>query len=283
MRRSLVVLLSMFLAGSGASTAAAQHRWPTAAERQAHREAVARARARRDLLRDLELGRITLREAARRVGGTLVLDQRPNLDCFPQSDVRGLADRSSLVIMGRPLAAAVELTDDRRSIATTYSVQVDDTFKGRQLSAFVQHVIVRVPGGRIDFGDGTSAETRSGPSLTLGDRYVLFLQHEPDGRSGMPVAWPGTSAAAGGGAVDGAPVIYTPFRVDQGVFHLQADGKMRSHAQTASGRLHRYDGMPEAVFLAEVKTAVEARRLCNACFSSHRIRFSSLRRRISQQ
>lgn len=198
-------------------------------------------------------------------------------------DVRGLADRSSLIIVGRPLAAGVELSDDRRSIATTYSVQVDDMLKGSRLSAFVHHVIVKVPAGRIDFGDGTSAETRSGPALTLGDRYVLFLQHEQDGRSGMPAALPGTSAAATGRAAEGAAVTYRPFHVGQGVFHLEADGKMRSHAQDASDKLDRYDEMPEALFLGEIKATVAARRSCIACFSTPRIRFSLFPRRISRQ
>lgn len=273
MRRHPLVFLPLFLIGALASPAQAQRRLPTLAEQQAHREAVARERPRRDLLRDLEFGRITLPEAARRAGGTLVLDRRP-LDCFPQWDVRGLANRSSLVIVGRPFVARVALTDDRRSIVTTYSVQVEDTFKATsRVLPFVRVVIVTVPGGRMDFGDGTSAEIRSGPSLALGDRYVLFLQHERDAPSVFPTAPPGTGAALTAGAAYGAAVVYTPFRIDQGVFHLQADGRIRWHAHNASERPHREDGTPEAAFLDELKEAVAARRLCVACFLSHTVRF----------
>ena len=159
MRRPFLVL-TLLLIGSFTSTVLGQYRRPiTAEQKQAHREAVAREWARRDLLRDLESERITLREAARRAGGTLVLERAEIPDCIPAWNVRGLTNRSSLVIVGRPLAARVELTDDRRSIATTYSVQVDDTFKARQLPPFMRHVVVTVPGGRMDFPDGTSAET----------------------------------------------------------------------------------------------------------------------------
>jgi hypothetical protein len=57
-----------------------------------------------------------------------------------------------------------------------------------------------------------------------------------------------------------AAIIYTPFRIDQGVFHLPADGKIRSQVHEASDELHRYDGKAEAEFLAEVKAAVVAGR-----------------------
>lgn len=274
MRRHSPAFFTLFLIGSLASTALAQHRRPvTAEQQQAHREAVARARARLDLLRDLESGRITVREAAHRAGGTLVLERVEIPDCIPVWDVRGLTNRSSLVIVGRPLAARVELTDDRRSIATTYSVQVDDTFKARQLPPFLRHVIVRVPGGRMDFPDGASAETRSGPPLALGERYVFFLDDERNAPPGKPATLPGTITATTDGGIDAATVVYTPHRVDRGVFHLQADRKIRSHAQDTSDRFHHYDGISEGVFLAEIRAAIAASRFCISCSSPHRVRF----------
>jgi hypothetical protein len=260
MRHHSTLFFAMCFTVSLASIAPAQPRRPaTAAEHKADREAVARERARRDLLRDLESGRLTLPEAAQRSGGALTIDWRPNPDWFKERDIRGLADRSALVIVGRPFAARVELTPDRRSIVTTYSVQVDERFKERQIPPFMQHVTVRIPGGRMEFGDGVSAEVRSGPSLKIGDRYMFFLQREQDAASLLPDALPGTSAASPAPtAADKSAVIYTPFRIDQGVFHLPADGKIRSEVHEASDQLHRYDGKAETEFLAEVKAAVAA-------------------------
>jgi hypothetical protein len=274
MRRHPPAFFTLLLIGSLASTAApAQRRFAAVAEQQAAREARARERAQRDLLRDLDGGRITLPEAARLAGGTLVIDRRPVLECFPQLNVRGLVDHSSLVIAGRPFVARVELTNDRRSIVTTYSVQVDDTFKTRQLAPLLRHVIVRVPGGRMDFGDGTSADILSGPPLAPGERYVLFLQNDRNTSSAMPGALSGTSAATSQRDADGPAVIYTPLGVDEGVFHLRAGRATRSHAHDTSSRLRRHDGISEAIFLAEVKAAAATPRFCIACSSSQRARF----------
>ena len=95
----------------------------------------------------------------------------------------------------------------------------------------------------------------------MGERYVFFLQREEDGVSLLPDALPGTSAAAvAPTAADKTAVAYTPFRIDQGVFHLSADGKIRSQVHEASDELRRYDGKAQAEFLAEVKAAVAAAR-----------------------
>jgi hypothetical protein len=264
MRHHSPVFVALILIGSSAGILEAQ-RPPQLTGQQAGREAVTRDRARRDLLFDLQSGLITLPEAARRTEGRLVLDRPSVLSCFP--NIRDLTDASSLVVVGRPFAARVELTEDRCSIVTTYSVQVDDTLKTPRISPFMQHVMVRMPGGRLDFDDGTSAEIRS--ALALGDRYVLFLEDERDARSDLLAAAPGTSAARAASAPDGAGVIYTPLQSTHGVFHLRADGTARLHEAATLNTLHRDEGSPEAVLLAAVKAAVAARRFCGICFSSN--------------
>jgi hypothetical protein len=173
MRHHQTVLFAMFH-GRCREQHTAQHRGPAPplSAEQKDREAKARERASRPATR-LRIWPYHAAEAAQRSNGALTVDWRPNPDWFKERDVRGLADRSALVIVGRPYAARVELTTDRRSIVTTYAVQVDETFKERQVPPFMQQATVRIPGGRLE--SATVSPLKCGPDGAEDGRALRVL------------------------------------------------------------------------------------------------------------
>jgi hypothetical protein len=90
-------------------------------------------------------------------------------------DLESLTSHSAAVIMGTPLNSSSSLTTNGERITTEYQIKVSRIFKGQlQENSSIR---VSVPGGKVIFEDGTSAEILTpdlGP-ITKNQTYVLFL------------------------------------------------------------------------------------------------------------
>jgi len=96
-------------------------------------------------------------------------------------DLESLASHSSVVIMGTPQDGSSSLTANGERIITEYKVKVSRIFKGQLQENGLIRLIV--PGGKVVFEDGTSAEILTpdlGP-ITKNQNYILFLHPSADG------------------------------------------------------------------------------------------------------
>jgi hypothetical protein len=163
----------------------------------------------------------TLREAAERVGGTVVVVGHVG-PLAVVADVASLMTLSEIVALGEPRRIAYGLTNDERSIATVVEFQLIEVIKGAVSSASLSVVL---PGGRIDFGRGRAAEVRviGLEPLTVNRRYVLFLRRLDSSDRLTQVA---TSASP-----------QTRYRLTagaQGVLMVDRYGKISSQAQSSA-------------------------------------------------
>lgn len=81
---------------------------------------------------------------------------------------------SSVVFIGVVRSATAALVDAGRGIATSYVLRPEETLKGDLQQE--QAVVLRLPGGRINFADGSIAVVKdeTGPALQKDNRYVIF-------------------------------------------------------------------------------------------------------------
>jgi hypothetical protein len=113
-----------------------------------------------------------LREAAR-IQGDYVATL--NTSSWVKHDVQSLAKGSMAVVIGSALENVCNLSPDGRQITTDYKVRVEEVLKGNvQLGDVIS---VSLPGGRVLFEDGTSAEivTPTFIKMENGKGYILFL------------------------------------------------------------------------------------------------------------
>lgn len=90
-------------------------------------------------------------------------------------DLESLTSNSAAVVMGTPLNSSSSLTANGERITTEYQIKVSRIFKGQLPENSL--IRVSVPGGKVIFEDGTSAEILTpdlGP-ITKNQTYVLFL------------------------------------------------------------------------------------------------------------
>lgn len=96
-------------------------------------------------------------------------------------DLEALTSHSSVVIMGTPLDNVSSLSANGERITTEYKVKVSRIFKGQVQENGLIRLIV--PGGKVVFEDGTSAEILTpdlGP-ITKNQNYIFFLHPSSDG------------------------------------------------------------------------------------------------------
>jgi hypothetical protein len=122
-----------------------------------------------------------LKERAK-TNGHYVTSERPNRN-KTYADLKDLTENSSAVIVGIPEDNVSTLSQDGRSISIDYKTKVMYTFKGTIAKG--NTITVSIPGGRVQFEDGSSAEVRTPwfKKMMAGNAYVLFLN--PDGRPGV--------------------------------------------------------------------------------------------------
>lgn len=119
-----------------------------------------------------------LREAAR-LKGHYVSAERTTT--WIKYDLESLTSASSVIIIGTPLASSSNLAGSGDRIVTEFGIRIDRTLKGKFKENELLNVVV--PGGKVTFEDGTSAEITTpdlGP-IKEHKKYVLFLGPSDEG------------------------------------------------------------------------------------------------------
>ncbi len=170
-----------------------------------------------------------LRGAAR-VKGHYVGDFDAHWD-FGLFDLEGLTKNSADVvvgIVGRNLGG--RLTKSGQAIVTDYEVVVQETIKGDVVAGSV--ITVSLPGGRVDFGDGTSAELKTPKfeHVKSGNSYTFFLNE-----------------------VGNSPGAFTLTGGPQGLVELASDGTVKSHGRETDPIAQQMKGKSKQSFLRNAR------------------------------
>jgi hypothetical protein len=177
-----------------------------------------------------------LREAYKREGlrgvaklkGSYVAESVPSGDRLT-FDLEHLTKGSAAVIVGRFKKKLDARLIDNRAIFTDYEVAVEELVKGDLQQA---NIIVTVPGGRVVFEDGTSAEltTPTFEHPRIGSAYALFLTEE--------AAVPSVFFLSGG---------------SQGIFDLEASAGVKSHGRPDDPGAVEAKGKSREAFMNDVR------------------------------
>src|SRR5438067_13888209 len=122
-----------------------------------------------------------LREAAK-IKGHYVGIQDPNWD-WTNFTVEALTKASIGVVVGSPEHAAPELSSTGDSIDTHFVVRISEVIKGGPRFSVGDTIFVSVPGGNLEFDDGTSAEVQTPgyECMALGKEDVSFRYQNRNG------------------------------------------------------------------------------------------------------
>lgn len=170
-----------------------------------------------------------IREAAR-IKGHYVGEFDPHWD-FGRFDIEALAKNSAAVIMGTPTKkVGSRLSQSGQTILTDYEVEVREAFKGSESAG--SSITVALPGGSIEFEDGTTAEVKAVgfEPLKLGATYTMFLSE---------------SAAASN--------VYTLSGGPQGLIEIVNDRKLKFHGRQTDPMSEESEGKDKETFLKEVR------------------------------
>ena len=171
-----------------------------------------------------------LREAAR-IKGKYVTSLRTSY--WLKYELESLAKNSANVVVGTPIDSEARLSPDGQTITTEYHFKVLESLKGTLSSG--ETIVVSLPGGKIVFEDGTSAEVNT-PDLEgmmNSQSYAIFLSPR--------------TTTSGGFSLTGA---------GQGLFELNNEKqsvKPHGHAVDPS---QKHKGENVEVFLDEVRSAI---------------------------
>lgn len=175
-------------------------------------------------------GTKSLKEEARQAGAKLVGYKLWNV-APTYMDIDEVTRRSSAVVVGTVTHNMSRLSGDEREMFIDSTVSVNQVLKGNLKPG--DSVTVSIPGGALDFADGTSVEVRTPwfKKMQKGQNYILFLT--PGG---------GTFATVGG---------------PQGVFTLPSNGLVESHSGRLNDPIWKYNGMSADDFTTEVRQALK--------------------------
>jgi hypothetical protein len=174
-----------------------------------------------------------LRGAAR-VKGHYVADFDAHWD-FGAFDIEGLTKNSAAVVVGVVSGnLGGHLTGSGFAILTDYQVMVQENIKGDP--AVGSNITVSLPGGRVDFEDGTSAELRTPKfeHVKIGNTYTFFLTE-----------------------VDKSPGKFTLTGGPQGLLELANDGSVKSHGRDEDPIANQSKGKNKESFIEEVRESAK--------------------------
>jgi hypothetical protein len=166
----------------------------------------------------------------------------PNWD-WANFNLEHLTKTSAAVIVGVPQTSVVQLSSTGDKITTNYKVKVENVIKGHLVASDI--VEVSMPGGRIEFEDGTSAEIQT-PGFTRmqnGKRYILFLYAN---RNGSQIL-----------LLTGGP---------QGLFELDSEGKVKPLARPTDHVTKEIEHKSLESLLVELRKYAEYQRNKNIRF-----------------
>jgi hypothetical protein len=154
-----------------------------------------------------------------------------NAPCWPSYTLEMIIKNSELVVVGTPLTNVCKVDSEGDGITTDYQVSVNEAIKGDVASGNL--ITVSIPGGRVEFPDGTSAEIRVQDfrKMENGKTYVLFLRH----------GQPGSEKFITTGAA-------------QGLFEVPNDGSgVKPHGSPIHSLCKENQDKPVAAFLQELR------------------------------
>jgi hypothetical protein len=146
-------------------------------------------------------------------------------------DIEALTKNSVAVVvavLGRNLGG--HLTDDGMMILTNYEVMVQEGIKGKVVEGST--IIVSLPGGRVEFEDGTTAELRTPKfeAVKTGGTYTFFLTE-----------------------VEKSPGVYTATGGPQGIIEVVDNESVRSHGRDTDPVAKETSGKDKRTILKEIR------------------------------
>ena len=180
-----------------------------------------------------------LREAAR-IRGHYVGSMRASH--FLKYDVESLASHSGNIIIGSPIDNTTHLTSDGQMIMTWHRVTILQTLKGKLQPD--ETVTISLPGGKMTFEDGTSAEIKT-PDLEgmqNDQKYVLFMS---------PMLEVGGTFTLVGGS--------------QGLFEIDAKTRRVKPNGHPLDPVQKHKDQGVDAFLEEIRAAVKKHPEASAC------------------
>ncbi len=174
-----------------------------------------------------------VREAIRRGGyreaaklkGRYIETIDPNWD-WANFNLETLTKNSVGVIIGIPQSEKGKLSATGESINTEYEVKIEKIIKGNFLTDSM--IKVSLPGGKVEFEDGTSAELQTIGVERIGKnkRYVLFLYQNANGSNEL--------------LLTGGP---------QGLFELTEGRQVKAYARETDAVTEEVKGLAAPQFL----------------------------------
>jgi hypothetical protein len=143
-------------------------------------------------------------------------------------DLGTIAEHSLVVILARVTGKRPAMLIGNNAIVTDYELVVTDWFQGPLVHG--ADLRVRMPGGKIHFSNGTTAEWRPRPpTLQLDTEYVFYLSRSPT-----------------------EPDLYVPTLGPQGVFGFDANGLVAPHGRDIDEVFRKYVGWQRQAFFRQV-------------------------------
>jgi len=174
-----------------------------------------------------------LREAAK-LKGHYVGDFNAHWD-MGLFDIEALTKNSMAVVVGTVVKKlGGRLTDGGQLIFTDYEVVLNESIKGGLTTG--NTITIALPGGSVEFDDGTSAELRTPgfEHVKSGSAYALFLTESANG-----------------------PNVYTLTGGPQGLVEIMSDGTLKSHGRPtdpiALETKNPNKGKNKTIFIREVR------------------------------
>jgi len=172
-----------------------------------------------------------LKEAAKLKGHYVGIERTSD---WGKYSLESLAQASSIIVVGTPILSSAKVVGvDNDRIVSEQLVRVDQVLKGNLHENGL--VTVAIPGGKVTFEDGTSAEIKTpdlGPIEQFG-KYVLFFKPSSDTAN--------VYVLTGGG---------------QGMFELSADSLIKPRGSKAD-TVQKYKNQKVSDFLEQIRKAVK--------------------------
>jgi hypothetical protein len=163
---------------------------------------------------------------------------------FVKFDLDSITKKSAAVVVGTAISNVSRLSPDGQQITTDYQVQVQEVLKGKVEEG--GNIEVSLPGGRVVFEDGTSAQVNitGFRKMENGKTYVLFLSERGPEHSSF--------------AVTGGP---------QGIFEVVDGGtSVKPHGNSLDPLALKYKDAKEAKsFLKQARRAAKMWPEPSAC------------------
>jgi len=171
-----------------------------------------------------------LREAARLKGHYVSTHSTTG---WMKYDLESLTQNSSDVIIGTPIVSSSNLVGSGDGIVTEYKIRIDETLKGKLNTKRL--VSLEVPGGKVTFEDGTSAEIQTpdlGP-IEEHQSYLMFLRPR-----------------------DNSPEVFGLTGGGQGLFELSTSESVVKPRGDKTDIVQKHNNQRISDFLEDVKTAI---------------------------